>query len=148
MNRKNKLLTAILVILLSSVLLSCEKKQENNDNKEILLLKRTFASMSEKCVEAIPNGDPKEFLSDLQKVLDSEKEFSSEDLSPFFLIDKKHSVPSSYIPKNLVPLKENSTFGINKNNLSLRPEAYNALFEMAEEAKKQGVFLEPEIIFA
>lgn len=141
MNRKNKLLTAILVILLSSVLLSCEKKQENNDNKEILLLKKTFASMSEKCVEAIPNGDPKEFLSDLQKVLDSEKEFSSEDLSPFFLIDKKHSVPSSYIPKNLVPLKENSTFGINKNNLSLRPEAYNALFEMAEEAKKQGVFL-------
>ena len=154
MNRKNKLLTAILIFLLSSVLLSCEKKQENkaeeesvplaaenNDNKEILLLKKTFASMSEKCVEAIPNGDPKEFLSDLQKVLDSEKEFSSEDLSPFFLIDKKHSVSSSYIPKNLVPLKENSTFGINKNNLSLRPEAYNALFEMAEEAKKQGVFL-------
>ena len=90
MNRKNKLLTAILIFLLSSVLLSCEKKQENkaeeesvplaaenNDNKEILLLKKTFASMSEKYVEAIPNGDPKEFLSDLQKVLDSEKSFFS-----------------------------------------------------------------------
>ena len=77
MNRKNKLLTAILIFSLSSVLLSCEKKQENkaeeesvplaaenNDNKEILLLKKTFASQSEKCVEAIPKGDSKDFLYD------------------------------------------------------------------------------------
>ena len=58
-------------------------------NPEIEKLNRVLLSMSDRCKAAIPNGDPEEFLSDLHKVLASASDFSADDLSPFYLIDKK-----------------------------------------------------------
>ncbi len=110
-------------------------------NPEIEKLNRVLLSMSPRCKEAIPNGDPEEFLADLHKVLDSRSDFSSEDLSPFYLIDKTHTVSSSYEPKGLIHLENCSAYNVNKNNLSLRPEAYHALFELAKAAKASGVTL-------
>lgn len=104
-------------------------------------LNRVLVQMTDDCKAAIPNGDPNEFLADLQKVLDSEKDFSSDDLSPFYLIDKSHKVSADYEPKNLIHLEKNDLFAINKNNLSLRPEAYQALKSLATAAKKDGVTL-------
>ena len=98
-------------------------------------------NLSQRCRDSIPNGDPKEFLADLKKVLESEKSFSQEDLSPFYLIDKKHFVSQNYVPNNLITLTKNDLFAINKNNLSLRPEAFEALKKMAEAAKKEGITL-------
>ncbi len=110
-------------------------------NPEIDKLNRVLLSMTPRCKEAIPNGDPEEFLADLHKVLDSRSDFSSEDLSPFYLIDKTHTVSSSYEPKGLIHLENCSAYNVNKNNLSLRPEAYHALFELAKAAKASGVTL-------
>ena len=117
------------------------QKNETEINPEIEKLNRVLMQLSDECKAAIPNGNPQEFLEDLQAVLQSENDFSSEDLSPFYLIDKKHTVSSDYVPKNLIPLKKNELFEIDKNNLSLRPEAYEALKKLAEAALKDGVKL-------
>ena len=117
------------------------QKNETEINLEIEKLNRVLMQLSDECKAAIPNGNPQEFLQDLQAVLQSENDFSSEDLSPFYLIDKKHTVSSDYVPKNMIPVKKNGLFDIDKNNLSLRPEAYEALKKLAEAALKDGVKL-------
>ena len=117
------------------------QKNETEINPEIEKLNRVLMQLSDECKAAIPNGNPQELLQDLQAVLQSENDFSSEDLSPFYLIDKKHTVSSDYVPKNLIPLKKNELFDIDKNNLSLRSEAYEALKKLAEAALKDGVKL-------
>ena len=117
------------------------QKNETEINPEIEKLNRVLMQLSDECKAAIPNGNPQEFLQDLQAVLQLENDFSSEDLSPFYLIDKKHTVSSDYVPKNLIPLKKNELFDIDKDNLSLRPEAYEALKKLAEAALKDGVKL-------
>ena len=110
-------------------------------NPEIEKLNKVLLSMTDRCKAAIPNGDPEEFLADLKKVLDSRSDFSSEDLSPFYLIDKIHKVGSDYVPKNLMHLEQNNLYAINKNNLSLRPEAFGALKVLAAAAQNDGVKL-------
>ena len=110
-------------------------------NPEIEKLNRVLVKMSPRCKAAIPEGDANEFLEDLHKVLESEKQFSTQDLNPFYLIDKKHKVSADYVPKGLVPLVKNDLYEINKNNLSLRPEAAQALNVLAQAAKKDGVTL-------
>lgn len=110
-------------------------------NPEIEKLTEVLSMMSERCKDAISNGNPEEFLSDLHKVLDSEKDFSSDDLSPFYLIDKTHNVGADYEPKGLIHLEKNGHFAINKNNLSLRPESFEALKILGDAAKKDGVTL-------
>ncbi len=81
------------------------------------------------------------FLSDIALLLTEEKTFRSDDVSLFFLIDKKHNIGSSYVPKDLVPLAKNTLFAINRADLSLRPEAYEALEEMARASQKDGITL-------
>ena len=100
-----------------------------------------LSSLSEKCKAAIPNGNPQEFLADLDRVLQAEEGFRKDDLSLFYLIDKKHSVGSDYVPKDLVKLEKNSLFSISRNDLSLRPEAYKALCEMSEASLQDGIKL-------
>jgi len=110
-------------------------------NPEIEKLNRVLLSMSPRCKEAIPNGDPEAFLADLKRVLETRSDFSADDLSPFYLIDKTHKVASDYEPKGLIHLEKNDAYAINKNNLSLRPEAYKALAVLAKAAKEDGVKL-------
>ena len=62
-------------------------------------------------------------------------------MSPFYLIDKTHKVGADYEPKGLIHLEKNDAYSINKNNLSLRPEAYNALYVLAKAAKADGISL-------
>lgn len=142
---------SLLLFFLFLTLNACAKtnsKAEQTETKSAITLSaeeeklnKVFLNLSQRCRDSIPNGDPKEFLADLKKVLESEENFSQEDLSPFYLIDKKHFVSQSYIPKNLITLTKNDLFAINKNNLSLRPEAFEALKKMAEAAKKEGITL-------
>ncbi len=118
-----------------------ETKVQQVINPEIEKLNRVLLSMSPRCKEAIPNGDPEEFLADLKAVLATRTNFSYEDLSPFYLIDKTHKVSADYEPKGLIHLEKNNLFAINKNNLSLRPEAFEALKILAAAAKADGVTL-------
>ena len=118
-----------------------EAKEQPVVNPEIEKLNRVLLSMSPRCKEAIPNGNPEVFLADLKAVLATRSNFSSEDLSPFYLIDKTHKVSADYEPKGLIHLEKNNLFAINKNNLSLRPEAFEALKVLAAAAKADGVTL-------
>jgi len=142
---KKKLLIGV-VCLAFLAFPSCAKPSKTAEQTpavkpEIIKLNKVLSSMSERCKAAIPNGNPEEFLADLYKVLESEKDFSSEDLSPFYLIDKKHTVSADYVPKGLIHLEKNDLYDINKNNLNLRPEAYKALDTLAAAAKADGVRL-------
>lgn len=141
--KKIVLISAAFIFLSLTACAKPSKKTSESKpvNPEILKLNKVLLQMSERCKQAIPNGEPEEFLADLHRVLDTEKDFSSEDLSPFFLIDKTHKVSSSYEPKNLIHLEKNDYFAINKNNLSLRPEAFEALKELGAAAKADGVTL-------
>ena len=104
---------------------------------------RVYQKMSGRAKEAIcvTEENKAEFLKDLHAILEEEKTFRADDKSLFFLIDKKHTVPSSYVPKDLVPLKKNSLFDLNKAGMKIRAEAYSALNEMAQAALNDGIRL-------
>ena len=110
-------------------------------NPELEKLNRVLLSMSDRCKAAIPNGNPEEFLADLHKVLEEEKTFRTDDLSLYYLIDKKHSVSSTYVPRDLMPVKNNELWNVSRNDLSLRPEAYHALEELSRAALADGIKL-------
>ena len=110
-------------------------------NPEIEKLNRVLLSMSDRCKAAIPNGDPEEFLSDLHKVLDAQKNYKTDDLSLLYLIDKKHSVGADYVPRGLIPVKGNELWNVSRNDLSLRPEAYEALQDLSRAALNDGIKL-------
>ena len=110
-------------------------------NPEIEKLNRVLLSMSDRCKASIPNGDPEEFLADLHRVLEVEKNFSTDDLSLYYLIDKKHAVGSDYVPRDLVPVKGNELWNVSRNDLSLRPEAYAALEDLSRAALNDGIKL-------
>ena len=109
---------------------------------QIEKLNRVLMSMTDRCKAAIPNGDPNEFLADLNKVLEIEKAFSQDDLSLYYLIDKKHTVSADYEPTHLRKLVQNNDYIINKTTLSLREDAADALAEMGRAAKRDGVTLD------
>lgn len=118
-----------------------QPKAEKKIDPQILKLNNVLMSMSDRFKADFKNGDPYEFLADLQKVLDAEKNFRQDDLSLYYLIDKKHNVGESYVPKDLVPLVKNQYYNISRNDLSLRPDVEAALVEMAKGARKDGITL-------
>lgn len=109
---------------------------------EIKKLNKVLFSMSPRFKEECAFGSAEEFLADLYKVLEAEKNFNQDDLSLYFLIDKQHNVSSTYVPKNLKKLVKNNDYIINKSTLSLRPDVEEALAVMARAAKKDGVTLD------
>lgn len=118
-----------------------QPKAEKKIDPQILKLNNVLMSMSDRFKADFKNGDPYEFLADLQKVLEAEKNFRQDDLSLYYLIDKKHNVGETYVPKDLVPLVKNQYYNISRNDLSLRPDVEAALVEMAKGARKDGITL-------
>ncbi len=108
---------------------------------EVEKLGRVLSGMSDRAKEAIPNGNPQEFLSDLHKVLEIEKTFRKDDVSLYYLIDKKHNIGADYVPKDLMPVKANDLWNVSRNDLSLRPEAYHALGDLSRAALQDGIKL-------
>ena len=132
-------------------LAGCGKKAYAQSSKPIVKIpsaeeekfSRVFQKMSARAKEAIcvTEENKTEFIKDLYAILEEEKTFRPDDKSLFFLIDKKHTVSSSYAPKDLVSLKKNSLFDLNKAGMKIRPEAYSALNEMAQAALNDGIRL-------
>ena len=153
MNKHNFLMLCILVL---ACLPGCSKSKQDDSkevaavnvtpvktvNPEIEKLNKVLYSMTDRCKDAIPNGDPEEFLADLHKVLNLEKAFPQDDLSLYFLIDKKHSVSEDYVPTHLVKLEKNDFYVLNKKNIYLREDVELALREMAGAAKRDGITLD------
>ena len=132
-------------------LAGCEKKAYAQSSNQIAKIpyaeeekfSRVFQKMSARAKEAIcvTEENKTEFIKDLYAILEEEKTFRADDKSLFFLIDKKHTASSSYAPKDLVSLKKNSLFDLNKAGMKIRPEAYSALNEMAQAALNDGIRL-------
>ena len=102
-----------------------------------------YASMSDRFKQQVSFSDDQDklnFLTDLDKVLDAQEKFPKDDLSLYYLIDKKHNV-GRYVPSKLVPLVQNEYYNISRNDLSLRPDVEAALVEMAKGAKQDGITL-------
>lgn len=118
-----------------------EKKQKEQYDADIIKLNKVLLSMSDRFKADFPNGDPKEFLDDLYKVLEAEKSFSSDDISFYYLIDKKHNIGADYVPFNLKKLVQNQYYNISRNDLSLRPDVEEALVKMAQASKQDGITL-------
>jgi len=110
-------------------------------NPEIEKLGRVLSSMSDRAKEAIPNGNPEEFLADLHRVLDWDKSNNGNDVSLYYLIDKKHNVGSDYVPQGLMKVSNNEYWNVSRNDLSLRPEAYGALEDLSKAALADGIKL-------
>ena len=104
-------------------------------NPEIARLGNVLSAMSDRAKDAIPNGDPEEFLTDLYEVLHKD----TDDL--LLLCDKRHPVGMDYIPSNIVTLVQNPLYDINRDGLGLRRPAADALSDMGRAAKAAGVTL-------
>ena len=149
MNKKT--LLAAFAIAGIFCLSGCGKKTYAQSSKPIVKIpsaeeekfSRVFQKMSARAKEAIcvTEENKTEFIKDLYAILEEEKTFRADDKSLFFLIDKKHTASSSYAPKDLVSLKKNSLFDLNKAGMKIRPEAYSALNEMAQAALNDGIRL-------
>ena len=146
-----KILFAAFAIAGIFCLSGCGKKTYAQSSKPIVKIpsaeeekfSRVFQKMSARAKEAIcvTEENKTEFIKDLYAILEEEKTFRADDKSLFFLIDKKHTASSSYAPKDLVSLKKNSLFDLNKAGMKIRPEAYSALNEMAQAALNDGIRL-------
>lgn len=146
-----KILLAAFAIAGIFCLAGCEKKAYAQSSNQIAKIpsaeeekfSRVFQKMSARAKEAIcvTEENKTEFIKDLYAILEEEKTFRADDKSLFFLIDKKHAASSSYAPKDLVSLKKNSLFDLNKAGMKIRPEAYSALNEMAQAALNDGIRL-------
>ena len=146
-----KILLAAFAIAGIFCLSGCGKKAYAQSSKSIVKIpsaeeekfSRVFQKMSARAKEAIcvTEENKTEFIKDLYAILEEEKTFRADDKSLFFLIDKKHTASSSYAPKDLVSLKKNSLFDLNKAGMKIRPEAYSALNEMAQAALNDGIRL-------
>ena len=146
-----KILLAAFAIAGIFCLAGCGKKAYAQSSKPIVKIpsaeeekfSRVFQKMSARAKEAIcvTEENKTEFIKDLYAILEEEKTFRPDDKSLFFLIDKKHTASSSYVPKDLVSLKKNSLFDLNKAGMKIRPEAYSALNEMAQAALNEGIRL-------
>ena len=117
-------------------------KSENKMNPEFSKIEYVFSQMSDRFKEEvkIKIDEYEDFIKDLNLLLQEEKK-SVDDISLFYLVDKKHFLSSDYVPKNLIPLKENSLYKISKKNLSLRKEAEEALKELSRSALNDGISL-------
>lgn len=146
-----KILFAAFAIAGIFCLAGCGKKAYAQSSKPIVKIpsaeeekfSRVFQKMSARAKEAIcvTEENKTEFIKDLYAILEEEKTFRADDKSLFFLIDKKHTASSSYAPKDLVSLKKNSLFDLNKAGMKIRAEAYSALNEMAQAALNEGIRL-------
>ncbi|MCH5288662.1 MAG: M15 family metallopeptidase [Treponema sp.] len=144
-------LAPVCAVLCCAAVLSCSranaKPAQAADSREAALspalqkLARVLGGMRARAKAAIPNGDPQEFLADLTAVLETEKTFRADDLSLYYLIDKAHPVSADYVPKDLMPVTRNALWNVNRNDLSLRPEAYRALEDLARAAQRDGITL-------
>lgn len=98
-------------------------------------LQRVIASLPHRTQDGITNGDTLELLADLNKVLASDTD------NLLQLVDKKHLLKEDFVPEDIIPLKPNDSYNLNRNDLSLRIPAEASLRQMAEEAKKDGIKL-------
>lgn len=102
---------------------------------EMEKLQRVFSTLSQRTRDGIANGNPDEFLADLNRVLAAD----THDL--LTLVDKQHYLAADFVPADIQALKPNDFYLLNRNDLSLRVPVEAGLRKMAAAAKKEGISL-------
>lgn len=115
--------------------------QETEEDKMFLKAQNIISSLSEKAQAHISISEKEEFIADLKSILEFNNQSSVSDLPLLKLVDKKHFLEKDYVPANLIALKPNAHFNINRNDLSLRKEAYDGLLLLSEAALNDGIKL-------
>jgi D-alanyl-D-alanine carboxypeptidase len=127
-------------------LLAAEGQKSKDTTVHTPFNDEAFINRLVKTCEAI--GLPKERQNRLVAFAKAEPEKVNRDISealkddPYlrFLVDKQHALASTYVPPDLVPLKD-PAYVTSKKGLVLRRSAAESLKTMAQEARKQGVTL-------
>ena len=109
--------------------------EQEKVSAEMDKLVRVFASLSQRTRDGIVNGDFQEFLADLQRVLEADTD------NLLTLVDKQHYLAADFVPSDIVALKSNDFYLLNRNDLSLRLPVEQAVRKMASAAKKEGINL-------
>ncbi|MDR9858788.1 M15 family metallopeptidase [Treponema socranskii] len=117
---------------------TAEEVQRERDEERARLI---ISDMSARAQETIVIDDYGEFIADLKALLEEDAQNQENDLSLLTLVDKTHPLPDGYAPSRLIPLVKNDAFNVIRNDLSLRPEAYEALVIMGRAARNDGVTL-------
>ena len=102
---------------------TAEEEQRERDEERARLI---ISDMSARAQETIVIDDYGEFIADLKALLEEDAQNPKDDLSLLTLVDKTHPLPDGYAPSCLIPLVKNDAFNVIRNDLSLRPEAYEA----------------------
>lgn len=124
---------AITIAAVLAVFLSCRaEKAAAHDSAAAVFT--APASIPAELVSRI-NDSKKEFIAELDAVLASDAD------GLLVLVDKKHSLETSFVPADLVPVKAGRSYVASRDGLSLRKAAEASLDEMARAAKKDGVTL-------
>lgn len=114
---------------------------ETDVNSKAARVNKIISGMGRRARQAIKIDDIDAFLSDLSGVLASDTGSTADDIPLLTLVDKQTPLPGGYVPKNLVPLKTNADFSVSRSDLSLRPEAEQALHVLGAAAGKDGIKL-------
>lgn len=150
---KKTFFTNILVTVIFSVSLfalnGCDKnKTQNNDpmyqeeqnlNRAITEFKgiphpSKYSDEINDIISYIQNH-PLEFIHDINIVIENDND------GLLIIADKRNYLAEDYVPEDLVPLVKNNSYPINRIDLSLRKPVADALLEMADNAKNEGVTL-------
>ncbi|MBR3732384.1 MAG: M15 family metallopeptidase [Spirochaetales bacterium] len=119
---------AIWIILMINACMVCCKKDERLVRLNAVLDRLVLTDE----IKADIRTNPKEFLTDLDEVLAAD----TDDL--LILVDKKHLLPSTYAPTDLVPVENTSYMKTNRPGHSLRKPVYEGLKTMCKAAKADG----------
>ena len=138
----------VFMLLEISCIFSCSKSKETEseivlspDEQKLLVALDAFRNVYykngyENEINAIADNiqsNTADFLQDINNLI------ASDDNNLLLIVDKKHYIPNTYVPEDLVPLKKNSDYAINRTDLSLRVCVEEALRKMAIAAKKDGI---------
>ncbi|HKL85587.1 MAG TPA: M15 family metallopeptidase [Treponemataceae bacterium] len=116
---------------------STKQHMSSSSQKPVEPINIVFSAPSSIPVNLIErmNAQSSEFLLDLQSVLKKDTE------NLLLLVDKKNHLSPSFIPEDILPLSKNKSYNINREGLSLRRCAEEALEKMAAAARADGVTL-------
>lgn len=131
-----------------SLITSCDKQKEKEpeivispEEQKLAIALEAFRNIYykngyEEEINAIADNiqtNSTEFLQDINNLI------SSDEHGLLLLVDKKHFLPNSFVPEDLVPLEKNNNYAISRTDLSLRVCVEEALCKMALAAKEDGI---------
>ena len=91
-------------------------------------------------IDNIPSRVLTKIKSDWQVFLQSLNDVLQDDKNDLFiLVDKKHHLKKEFVPYDLVELKGNAFYKVNRARHKLTPQAEEALMNMSRSAKKDGI---------